>query len=216
MDIRTKLHISSLKDIVLTVIGAVLCGLGCGFENFASLGMDAVGTFFDGVRTALKLPLDSIGTVSFLINLALIVFLLFAARKYVSIGTVIYMVIYGIFANLGTVILEKIISSDSIVLRSLIAVSGFVLLTFGLGIYIAVDIGVDAFTGLTLWLTDLTHKDMKYIKIALDLLLMITGIIMGARIGTFTVISVLAGGPVIEFFTLKIQKIYIRGLISRR
>ena len=59
MDIRTKLHISSLKDIVLTVIGAVLCGLGCGFENFASLGMDAVGTFFDGVRTALKLPLDS-------------------------------------------------------------------------------------------------------------------------------------------------------------
>ena len=42
---KTGFKIPSFGDIILTVIGAILCGLGCGFMNYAALGMDAIGLF---------------------------------------------------------------------------------------------------------------------------------------------------------------------------
>ena len=215
MDKRTKLHLPKISDIILTAIGAVLCGVGCGFENFASLGMDAVGSFYDGIRIILGLSLESIGTVSLAVTAVLLIFLLIVDRRYVSIGTVIYMVLYSISANVGTKLLELLVHTEALPLKILIAVTGFAMLSAGLGIYIAVDIGVDAFTGVTLWITDKLHKDLKYVKIACDLILMVAGILLGARIGLFTVVSVLSGGPAIEFCTKKVQRIYIRHMIRK-
>jgi hypothetical protein len=203
-------------DIILTFIGAVLCGTGCGFMNYAALGMDAIGSFYDGIRTALNLSIDTIGTVSIGISIVLIIFLLIVKRKYVNIGTIIYLIVYGIFANISTLCLEKLITSDAVYVKAVISILGILILTYGLGIYIAVDIGVDPFTGLTLYLSDITHKEMQYIKIAIDIIFMVIGILLGARIGAISVISVLAEGPLIAFFTKRVQLWYFKLFFSRK
>lgn len=203
-------------DITLTVIASILCGTGCGMMNVASLGMDAIGTLYDGIRTSFGLSLDSIGTVSMGINIVLIVFLLIVRRKYVSTGTLIYLLIYGILANLSTSLLQRFFDSSPVWVHAVIGVLGIAVLTLGLGIYIAVDIGVDPFTGVTLLITEITHKKLQYVKIAMDVVTMTAGILLHARIGTLTVLSVLLEGPLIAFFTKQVQLLYFRKLYRKR
>ena len=90
MNLRSRFHLPSAGDVILTVIGAILCGLGCGFINYASLGMDAIGLFYDGIRSILELSPNQIGTASYIVCFILSVFLWFADRKYVNIGSIIY------------------------------------------------------------------------------------------------------------------------------
>ena len=93
---------------------------------------------------------------------------------------------------------------------------GIAVLTLGLGIYIAVDIGVDPFTGVTLLITEITHKKLQYVKIAMDVVTMTAGILLHARIGALTVLSVLLEGPLIAFFTKQVQLVYFRKLYRKR
>ena len=208
MDSNKRLNY--IIDILLTAFAAILCGTGCGLMNYASLGMDAVGTLYDGIRTAFNLSLDSIGTVSMGISIILVIFLFFVKRKYVSTGTVIYFLLYGVFANLSTAALQKHITSDSVYLKAGTGIFGILILSFGLGIYIAVDIGVDPFTGIILLIKEITHKKLESVKIALDIITIITGILLGARIGALTVIATLTEGPLIAFFTKKVQAFYFK------
>lgn len=207
---KTGFKIPSFGDIILTVIGAILCGLGCGFMNYAALGMDAIGLFYDGIRSILNLSPDQIGTASYIVCAILSVFLWFADRRYVSVGSVIYIVMYGLFANLGTVLWTKLIPDSSVVINALISASGMLILYIGLGIYIAVDIGVDAFSGVMLWLSNITHKEMKYVKIAFDFGLAVIGFLLGGTLGIVTPVTIIIGGPCISFFTKKIQAVYFR------
>ena len=207
---KTGFKIPSFGDIILTVIGAILCGLGCGFMNYAALGMDAIGLFYDGIRSILNLSPDQIGTASYIVCAILSVFLWFADRRYVSVGSVIYIVMYGLFANLGTVLWTKLMPDSSVVISALISASGMLILYIGLGIYIAVDIGVDAFSGVMLWLSNITHKEMKYVKIAFDFGLAVIGFLLGGTLGIVTPVTIIIGGPCISFFTKKIQAVYFR------
>ena len=210
-----KFKLPSWSDTLLTVFAAMLCGLGSGFANHASLGMDGIGIFYDGIRNILGLSSEQIGTASYVVSFALFVFLWFAGRKYVSFGSVIYVLVYGICANLGTTLAQALITIDQVYVRAIEATCGFLTLYFGLGIFIAVDIGVDAFTGVVLWLCDVTHKKMDIIKIIFDLSLTLIGFLLGGKLGVLTVISVIAAGPCIAFFTKVVQKAYFKFKLSK-
>ena len=215
MNIFKKFKFPSFSDILLAALGAVLCGLGCGFINFASYGMDSIGLFYDGIRNILKLSPSQIGTASYVVCIILSIFLWFADRKYVSIGSVIYILMYGAFANIGTIIWEKIIPDSNMYIRIVVALLGLLVLYIGLGIYIAIDIGVDAFTGVMLWICDVTKKDMKIVKVLFDIGLTLIGLFLGGTIGVVTVLSILVGGVSIDFFTKKIRKIYFGRKIGK-
>ncbi|MCR4924153.1 MAG: hypothetical protein K5931_09135 [Lachnospiraceae bacterium] len=211
---KTKIKIPGIKDIFIAVTGAALCGLGLGFVNFSELGMDSVGLFYDGIRKILNLTPDQIGTASYIVSGVLFLFLFIVERKYVSIGSLIYVIVYGAFANLGSYVLEKIISEKNLYLMVILASVGFLIIYFGIALYITVDIGVDAFTGLSLWLTDLTKKPFKAVKIVFDIILAVIGFLMGGKLGVLTFITALAGGPIIAFFTKHLQRLYFRGKLK--
>ena len=210
-----KFNLPTIGDTALAIAGAILCGLGCGLVNFASVGMDSVGIFYDGIRNILNLQPDQIGYASYIVSFVLFVFLLFADRKYVSVGSVIYIVFYGIFANLGTIFGETFIKTENTWIMYAVALAGLTLLYIGLGIYIAIDIGVDAFTGVVLWLSNVTHKKMETVKVIFDLALTVIGILLGGKIGVITVVSIALGGPAIAFFTKQVQKIYFKWKIKK-
>ena len=211
---KTKLKLPSLDDTMLAVTGAVLCGLGQGFMNHGSQGMDAVGIFYDGIRNTLSLSPDQIGTASYIVCFALSVFLWFAARKYVSFGSIIYIVVYGAFANWGTLLMEWLVPGDGLIARSAVAFLGLALLIVGLSVYIAIDIGVDAFTGVVLWLTDITRKKMGIVKFIFDLSLGVIGFILGGKLGWFTFVAIPVSGPAIARLTKRFQGLYFKHKIK--
>ena len=207
---KGKLAGQSIYDILLALIGVSFCGIGVGFANCASLGLDSIGIFYDGIRNTIGFSPDMLGVTSYIVSGVILVFLFFAARKYVSLGSLIYIITYGSFVTVGSLIYNAIISENTLFIQILFCCIGFLLLYVGIGIYVAIDIGVDAFTGIVLYLSDITHIDMKYVKIVFDVVLIIIGAVLGGTLGYATFITMIVAGPLIKLFSKKFQALYFR------
>ena len=213
---KAKFTIPNIYDILLAMIGVSLCGIGVGFANCAAFGLDSIGIFYDGIRNVLGFSTDMLGVASLIVSGVILVFLFFASRKYVSLGTLIYTIAYGSFVSVGMMIYNVIISTDTVIIRIIFSVTGYLLLYIGVGIYVAIDIGVDAFTGIVLYLADLTHIPMKYVKIVFDVILLIIGTIMGGTLGVASFVTMIVAGPLINLFSKTVQKIYFRFKLKKQ
>lgn len=196
----------NIKSISFALLGVFLVGIGVAFNNCAGLGNDPVGIIYDGIRNAGGMNAEQLGLASNLVNCVLTLFLWFAARRYISIGTLVYFIPYGFFVSIGTRLYHFLTSSEALLSRIGFSVAGCLLLYLGVAIYITVDIGVDPFSGVVLWLRDLVQKEFCYVKISFDLTMIILGTLLGGRLGVVTVVTALSAGPVIQAFSGWIKK----------
>lgn len=203
------------SDILMTALAAALCGLGVGAVNRAGLGFDPIGVFYDGIRNILGLTAAQLGIATYIANGALMVFLWFAARKYVSVGTIIYIALYGLMTDEGSYLAGLYITTDTIWAKIILTVVGLALLYIGLGTYVAIDIGVDSFTGVVLYLRDITGKEMRHVKIACDVFVMLLGLAFGGHFSIVTVVTAFVGGPCIQFVSGIVEKVYFKGKIKK-
>lgn len=198
------------KSILAAAFGVLLVGVGVAFNNCAGFGNDPVGIVYDGIRSISGMNQAQLGMASNAVNIVLLVFLLFVGRRYVSVGTFVYLLPYGFCVDLGNFLYGLHGASEDIWVRVVFSVLGCVLLSLGVAIYITVDIGVDPFTGVVLVLRDVLKKEYRYVKIGFDLTMVILGTLLGGRLGVVTVVTALAVGPVIQFFTRLLKKYFIK------
>lgn len=197
----------NIKKIIFALIGILLVGVGVAFNNCALLGNDPVGIVYDGVRSIANLTSAQLGMASNIVNVGLILLLLFIGRRYLNIGTLIYILPYGFFVSLGTIIYNRFLATDVYLLRWVIVVAGCLLLYLGVAMYIVMDIGLDPFTGVVMVIRDKLKWDYKKTKIMFDICMVILGRVLGGKLGLVTIITMLTAGPVIQFFSNKIQKL---------
>ena len=198
------------KSILAAAFGVLLVGGGVAFNNCAGFGNDPVGIVYDGIRSISGMNQAQLGMASNAVNIVLLVFLFFVGRLYVSVGTFVYLLPYGFCVDLGNFLYGLHGASEDIWVRVVFSVLGCVLLSLGVAIYITVDIGVDPFTGVVLVLRDVLKKEYRYVKIGFDLTMVILGTLLGGRLGVVTVVTALAVGPVIQFFTRLLKKYFIK------
>ena len=196
----------NIQQILAALVGIFCVSVGVSFNNCAGWGNDAIGMLYDGIRVAFGMTSEQLGMASNVVNISLTVLLFLLARKYVSIGTLVYLLPYGFFVSIGTKLYPMIFASDMTLVRILGSVVGCVLLCFGVAIYIVLDIGVDPFTGIVLFLADITKKEYRTIKIIFDLTLIVIGAILGGKLGAVTLITAIAVGPTIQFFAGLIRR----------
>ena len=196
--------------ILCALAGVLLCGVGVGFNNCAGLGNDPVGILYDGMRSFFGMSSEQLGVASNIVNLMLLVLLIFTGRKYVSLGTVLYLVPYGSCVNLGTVIYHTLAAAENLPVQMAFAVSGCLLLCMGVALFITADIGVDPFTGIVLVLTDKLKKQYRFVKIGFDIALIIVGFCLGGRMGAVTLVTAVCVGPCIQFFHQVFVKLLVK------
>ncbi len=197
----------SITRCMAALLGIFLVGVGVAFNAMAQLGNDPVGIFYDGIRNLLGLNGGQLGIASNIVNIAIMILLWFVGRRYVNIGTLIYILPYGFFVDLGTWIYQKIFLTEIFVARCVGAVLGSVSIYLGVAIFIVADIGVDPLTGLALWIGNKLKWEYRRAKVLLDVCLTATGFIMGGKIGVVTLVVAFVAGPVIQFFADGIRKI---------
>ena len=200
----------NLKSILLAVVGIFCVGVGLSFVNNAMLGNDSIGILYDGIRNTANLTTAQLGTASNIANYGLALVLFFIGRRYINIGTLIYILPYGFFVNLGTNIYNYLALPETIFIRILVAIIGFLMIYLGLGIYIATDIGVEPFTGLVMLIKDKLKKEYASVKIVFDLILVTIGVLLGGKFGIMTLITAFSAGPIIQFFSKKVTGILNR------
>lgn len=198
-----------MKKMFFALFGIFLVGVGVAFNNCALLGNDPVGIVYDGVRNVAQLNSAQLGTASYVVNGGLIILLLFIGRRYINIGTLIYVLPYGFFVSLGTMFYNHFLSSGTMFLRWFAVVVGCLLLYTGVAIFIVMDIGLDPFTGVVMVIRDKLKWDYKRTKIMFDIIMIIIGTSLGGKLGVITLLTALTAGPVIQFLSNQFKKVFI-------
>lgn len=198
------------KKILAAAFGVLLVGVGVAFNNCVGFGNDPIGIVYDGIRSISGMNQAQLGMASNVVNIVLLVFLFFAGRRYVSVGTFVYLIPYGFCVDLGNYIYHHLAFTDAFPLRIVFSVIGCTLLCLGVAIYITVDIGVDPFTGVVLVLWGVIKKEYRYVKIGFDLTMVILGTLLGGKLGVVTILTALIVGPVIQFFMNILKKYWLK------
>ncbi len=194
-----------LLKIVFALLGILLVGIGVGFNASTLLGNDAIAILYDGIRNIAGLGYDSLGLMTNLVNLSVLVLLFFIGRRYISIGTVIYMLPLGTFVNFGNYLYGQIFIDPSIIVRLLMSIIGNLLIYTGVGIFITMDIGLDPFTALVIVINDRLGGEFRRTKICFDSILVVVGTLLGGTLGIITIITAFSAGPCIQWVTTKLK-----------
>ena len=197
----------SVATILVALIGVFFCGAGVGINNMASLGNDSVGILYDGFLNTFGLELSMASNI---VNISLVVLLLFIGRKFVSLGTIIYLVPYGLCVSAGISIANVLRFSDSLAASIMLAVVGSLILCMGIALFIVIDIGVDPFTGVVLVLVEKLKKEYKFVKIGFDISCIIIGFLLGGKAGVVTLVLAVCLGPSIQFFVKLFTKLLVK------
>jgi uncharacterized membrane protein YczE len=186
------------------LVGLNLVALGATLFITASIGAEAITVFMQGIMLitntnfAFAIIVANAIPVSFLFILKRQDLLSFGSLAVLLIGPLIdFWLLTGVFNTPSTFINQFGLASIGILITS-----------FGLALYIHANVGMAPFEALVVALYQ-KFKTIKffYIKIAFDVIFLTLGYLLGGVVGIGTVVSVLAFGPVINFYLYIMKKI---------
>ena len=145
----------------------------------------------------------SFGTCLSIFNVFALVLLFFFGRRYISIGTWIYLFGLGPMADLSYNLLAPglTVGADDLIGRSLLLSFGILISTFGVALYMCSAIGLGPYDAISWIVEDRTkgRVPFRYARIALDSTAVIIGFVFGSIVGLGTLIMACGTGPLISF-----------------
>ena len=197
MDVQ-KDTLMNIKKIVLSLTGGTLIGIGAGTILYAGIGGDTVTVFQDGLHALFNI---SYGQASRIYNVVFVVLALIFARKYSGIGTVLSALVIGYAIDISNSLWLLTMLKTGFISGLIIFMTGLVIYALGIALLIRCDAGMNCLDALLYRLMDVTGFKYKYLRIAADVILTVTGCLMGGVFGVGTVIAVFLTGPLVELFT---------------
>ncbi len=213
MEIGREKAILWTKKIIICFISIIALGVSIGINISAALGADPISVLFDGSSNITGMEL---GLITNIINITLTIIVLFVDRKYINIGTLIYVLSLGMSIEWGTAIYDLLVPTDNFVGKLIISLIGCLLAFVALGAYVAINIGVDAWSAIALIISKRTGKQYRTIRMLFDFVCMILGYFLGGTVGIVTIFSAFAGGPLIQKATEILDKMFTKVLQSKK
>ena len=147
----------------------------------------------------------SIGMASMILAIIMITFAFFYDRSQIHIGTILYQIVYSfcvdLFANIH-------VYSAHLWVNALIMLLGIILFAMGTGIYAAASLGRGSYEALTFSLADKNGWQVKAVRMILDIVMVVIGVILGGKFGLCTILTIILSGPVIQFTVSKTKKVF--------
>lgn len=207
---RNKSYETFLIRIIIALIGVALVGFGLAFNSVGMLGNDPVAVLYDGVRSLLGFQSEKLGLVTNLVNCILVAAVFIFDRRYINIGTFIYALPMGNFVSMGFTIHEFLNIPSTLNGRILTSFLGCSMLFLGIGIFIAMNIGMDPCTGAVMIVRDKIKGQYKVAKIICDMCSLALGFTFGGKVGVVTVIAAFIAGPAIQKISESFDKIVLK------
>lgn len=189
----------------LTVIaGSIISAYGITLAIGAGFGGATLAILWQGLTNVTGM---TIGTSSLVVAAAMIIFALFYDKKQINVGTILYQIIYSFFVDVFTKIQHY---TDIKAVNFIIMLLGIIIFSFGTGLYSATDFGRGSYEAVTFSLAEKNGWKIKIVRMVLDILMVVIGVLLGGKFGICTVATVLLSGPVIQATvnTVKKSKIF--------
>ena len=190
-----------LGKIVVIIVGSVIAAYGITLALYAGFGGATLAVLWQGISKTTHI---SIGMASFLVALGMILFVLIYDRSQIHIGTIIYQVVYSgcvdLFANCHRY-------SSHMWINFMIMLVGVVLFAVGTGLYASASLGRGSYEAVTFALAEKNKWQVKIVRMILDAIVVVIGVILGGRFGICTIVTVLISGPIIQFVNEKVTQL---------
>lgn len=178
---------------VKLMIGLFICAIGQNLFLYCDLGMNPWNVFHQGL--SLHLPI-TIGQASQIVGFIIITVCMFF-KIFPGIATLLNMYFIGFFVDM-IINLNLISTPETIVGKVIMCISGVVVLSFGMFMYMSQELGAGPRDGLMLALTQRTRFKVGAIRNFMEVTVLIVGIILGGKFGVGTIIASLMAGPALQ------------------
>lgn len=190
-----------LKKIVVIVIGSIIAAYGITLALYAGFGGATLAVLWQGVSGTFHI---SIGMASFIVALGMILFAFIYDRSQIHVGTILYQIVYSacvdLFANCH-------IYSRYIWINFFIMLIGVVLFAVGTGLYASASLGRGSYEAVTFALAEKNNWQVKIVRMVLDIIMVVIGVLLGGKVGVCTIVTVLISGPIIQFVNRKSKQL---------
>ena len=190
------------RKIIIIVLGSIIAAYGITLAMYAGFGGATLAVLWQGISKTFHI---SIGSASLIVAVGMIVFAFFYDRSQIQIGTILYQVIYSfcddLFANTH-------VYSIHVWVNALIMLLGVLLFAVGTGFYAAASLGRGSYEALTFSLAEKNGWQVKTVRMVLDLVMVVAGVLLGGKFGVCTIVTILISGPMIQFTAVKTKKLF--------
>ncbi len=199
---NTKYRETILR-LLLLFVGLIIAHLGVTLFLLADLGADPFNVMIQGlrllvIRTGLLTPTH--GTVHMAVCFLIVLILLIVDRSYVKIGTLVCMFCGGPIIDVFTRLLEGFgIEQAGLPIKIVVLVLGCGILAFGMSIVIRSEAGTGPNDLVAVVISEKSGIRFGIVRVATDVLFVLTGFLLGGKFGIGTVICAFLVGPVAEF-----------------
>ena len=174
-------------------VGFFLFALAIVLRVQAGLGPGPWDVFHVGLSSLLHM---SLGRTIQLVGIVVIGASYLFARIKPGWGTLGNMVFIGMFTDW---VLPHVPRMTSLPLQLPMLFAGVFLTGPATAIYFSAGLGAGPRDSLMLALSRLTHRSIRSVRIAIEITVLIGGLLMGGTVGLGTVVTALASGPVIQW-----------------
>lgn len=187
--------------LIIIVVGSVIAAYGITLALYAGFGGATLAVLWQGISKTFHV---SIGTASMIVAIVMIVFAFFYDRSQIHIGTILYQIVYSFCVDLFA---NAHVYSTHIWVNALIMLLGIALFAIGTGFYAAASLGRGSYEALTFSLAEKNNWQVKIVRMVLDVVMVVTGVMLGGKFGICTIVTILISGPVIQFAAAKTKKL---------
>ena len=190
------------KKIIIIVIGSVIAAYGITLALYAGFGGATLAVLWQGISRTFHI---SIGMASLIVAIVMIVFAFFYDRSQIHIGTILYQIVYSLCVDLFA---NAHVYSMHLWVNALIMLLGVMLFAVGTGFYAAASLGRGSYEALTFSLAEKNGWQVKVVRMILDIVMVIAGVLLGGKFGICTIVTIIISGPVIQFTVSKAKKLF--------
>lgn len=191
-----------IKKLLLVIVGSIISAYGITLALYAGFGGATLAVLWQGISHTFRM---SIGMASFIVAVIMILFALFYDRKQIFIGTIVYQIIYSYCVDLFS---DCHIYSDYIIFNFFIMLLGVILFATGTGIYASASLGRGSYEAVTFALAEKNNWQVKKVRMILDAVMVVIGVILGGGLGICTIVTILISGPVIQIVNGKSKQFF--------
>lgn len=191
-----------VKKIMIIVFGSIVAAYGITLALYAGFGGATLAVLWQGISTTFHI---SIGMASMIVAIIMIIFAFFYDRSQIHVGTILYQIVYSLCVDLFA---DVHVYSTHVWINAFIMLIGIVFFAIGTGIYAAASLGRGSYEAVTFSLAEKNGWQVKAVRMILDIVMVIVGVILGGKFGVCTIVTIIISGPVIQFSASKIKKIF--------
>lgn len=198
--------------VCLLLLGLVIAHLGVTLFLLSDLGSDPFNVLVQGLFRTLQrttgLSFLTHGRVHIFVSVLIALALLVIDRSYVRIGTLLCMLLGGPIIDGFSLLLRPLFAAlPGMAPRLVILALGCVILAFGMTIVIRSEAGTGPNDLVAVVLSDKLGTRFSLTRVAVDVLFVLVGWLLGGIFGVGTLICAFLVGPAAGFFMPRSEKI---------